>query len=349
MVIPELDLGKTVASYKKLVISTTVSGAIIQLDKIGVIDKFGDDVKAALPRAVSVHGITEEFKASFLSLISQGFLPEGYFGHFTHLDHVVLSEGFNVLIEMAKDAGYSDKLRRFGITLATSVRGGQQSQFLRAIYSKMESYVNERNTDFLEITRADKDVERYGMKSKISEKRALLYVLRQEDVGIAIPAGDSVEPGRHPKGATGDRINGLQQIKDTDLVDLYVTMERYRPTFFQPMAVIGTWRFFSSDSLLPTPEALAYFYQGRQLSIAWLFELDLNRAFSFLAISPDISIDIIFGMPIPPEEIVSNLGSNWRKDPQDVNLFLMTRQASLLPDYAKGYYRPFVQKELSKA
>jgi len=340
MVIREFDLGKTVVNLKKSALSLAVSGAVIPLDKSGVLDKFGDNIKAVLPGLVKVHGLTEGFKEKFLSLTSQGLLPEGYFGHFTHLDHVVSSEALNALLELAAGAGYSNNLRRFAVTLATSVPGGQQSSLIKALYSKMESYVNERNVDFVAITRADKDVERYNMTPKISEKRALISKLRQRNVGVAIPAGDSVEPGRHPKGASGNRINGLQKIEDSDLVDLYETMERYRPTYFQPMAISGTWLYFNSDRLLPTPEAVAAFYYSENLG-----GIDLAGIIDRLGIKHDVGIDITLGMPITQEDMARNLGLNWRKNSQEVNDFLMIQVAKMLPPYARGYYGQFVKDE----
>lgn len=314
------------------------TSSVQALQGVGVIDNLGEHIHANLPGRVAVSGITEAFKEKFLKLTAEGYVPEVYFGHFTHLDHIVLSEGLDDLVKLAASAGYKDKLQRFAITLATSVRGGQQSPFMKAVYPMMESYVKARSVDFIAITRADKDVTRYGMKPKISEKRPLIAALRQGNVGMAIPAGDSVEPGRHPKGKIGDNIKGLQEVTGSDLVDVYMTIERHRPAYFLPTAVSNTWLYFNSDRLLPTPEALAAFYCTTNLA-----GVDLAKVIDRLGIRHDIAINITFGMPITQEQIVSQLGSEWRKNPAELNSFLMIEQASLLPEHARGYYADLVR------
>lgn len=338
----ELDLDRVHKNLKKGMQKSVISAVVYPLNKLGLLDKFSDHVKDTLPRVTKIHGLTKEFKSRFVDLLAEGYLIEGYFGHFTHLDHPVLSEGLNTLVGLAKEAGYSDKLKRFALTLASSVRGGQQSPLMGAMYSKMKSYVDARNVDWIEITRADKDVDRYNMKPKVSERRELISRIRQRNFGIVIPAGDSVEPGRHSKGAIKDDIKGLQKIEGTDLMDLYTVMEKYGPTVFQPISVARTWLYFNSDNLTVTPEALSAVYYSRKL-----LGINLAEIINQQGIDHAIDIDITFGMPITPEDMVNNLGSNWRKDPEGVNLFLMTEQASLLPEYARGYYAPFVQNKLA--
>lgn len=338
----ELDFNPAVKAVREAIVSAVVPS----LNRAGVINRFGYDVKAMLPRVVKVEELSPGFKASFLNLTAEGFLPEIYFGHFTQLDHVVLSHGLNELIQLAASAGYAEKLRRIAMTLASTVPEGQQSPLMQVMYEMMEAYANGNNVDFVRVTR-EEDVQKYRKRPSINEKKPLIAMLRGRDIGLAIPAGGSIEPGRHDKGQKGDNIKGLQKITDKDLVTVYTTMERYGPAYYLPSAVVGTWRFFSADSLLPTLETFANFYHDRQVILAGIFGFNMAKFFGFLGIRHDIGIEIRFGMPITKEEVARNLGSEWRKHSMDVNLFLMTRQAMLLPDYAQGYYRRFVQENLA--
>lgn len=334
MALPEFDLSRPVKEIQKL----PVLAAVSFLDRIGVIGDFGNRVTEKLPSLVRIHGMTEAFKSRFLDLTSKGFLPEAFFGHFTHLDHIVMSEAGNELVNLAATAGYADKLHGFAVTLATSVKGGHQSHFMEIMYPTMQTYVNQRSVEFVEITR-DEDEKRYGLKRKVSEKKTLVSKLDEGGYGVMVPAGGSVQPGRHPHYGNVDAIYGLQEITDNDLLKLFVEMKRrfrhngYQP-YFLPMAVIGTWRYFSVDCYLPTLEAIAVFYYGGRFSSI----IDLS------GITREYRIDITYGMPITEDDMVQNLGSKWTKYPQVVNIFLMSKVAEMLPEYAQGFYRGYVQK-----
>lgn len=349
----ESDFGQRLKALRKQTIKSikrqAIALAVWPLEKTGVLDRFGDDAAAQLPRAVSVSGITDEFKSAFLSLIADSWRMEGVFGHFTHFDHIVLSHGCEALVQLAAQEGYANRLNRIAITLASTVGGGQQSAFMRVMYPKTVSYADERSTTFFAVTRKE-DVETYKLKPSVNEKRPLIALLKKGETGIILPAGGSVEPGRHFKDKTGRHIKGLQRVTDTDLISMNKAMEKYGKVFYLPIAVINTWKFFDSDWLLPTLQCLAFFYYDRHINIGNRFVIDFAKVFDRFGISPDIRIDIKFGMPITPVILEENLGSDWRSKPQEVNDYIMTEIARLHSDpYARGYYGQSVQEELVTA
>lgn len=302
--------------------------------RVGAIDWFAKGVLKRLPNLVRVQGLTPEFISRFQDLTGRNMVPLGVAGHFSHLDHVVVSDLCYKLISLAGNAGLGDNLHGFVETLAKSNPDGRQSKFIQGVYSRMEVYAKDNYLKFIPITRA-KDAERYGMPQGISDKRPLIAALRQKGVGALISPGGSIQPGRHPKGASRDSINGLQEIKDTDVLDMFYLMERLgkrigQEPYFLPIAIDGTYRLYSSDSLLPTPEGVISFYRipSRILGL-----------FGFKR----MMVTITPGMPLTAEDMVNRLGVDWRNHPKEAIDFLMIEVARKLPPNARGYYGKFVQ------
>lgn len=304
--------------------------------KYGLVDLFVDDVYKRLPKIIRIPEFSPEFTAKFLDLTKHSMVPEIVVGHFSHLDHIVVSDFCRKLMSLSESAGLKGNLTGFVETLASSVLGGQQSKFLEAAYSKMVAYAKERGLEFVPVTR-DADVERYNMSKTLSELRPLVSRLRQKGMGALIPPGGSVQPGRHPKGASGDQIYGLQEITDTSILDLYDIMKssgkRSDPPqqpYFLPLAINRTYRVLSSDSLLPTPEGAISLY-------------DLpSRILSYFGFQR-MMIYITPGMPLTEEDMQNNLGSTWRDHPKESVDFIMAQVAKELPPNARGYYGSFVQ------
>lgn len=313
------------ASAKKKLVKTALSG----LGRNGYLNWFCNQVDMRLPGLISIEGITPEFTSRFIELTRQRFVPELYIGHFSHLDPVVASKLCQRLTGMAAESGLGENLKGFVVTLARSVPEGQQSDFMRMMYRKMEAFVNQRGVEFVPVTRRQ-DVERYNLSQGYSEKRPLVAKLRQRGIGALILSGGSVQPGRHPKGASRDQIYGLQEVKGTELLEVFNVMERLgrridQKTYFLPAAVSGTYRLFSSDSLLPTPEGLISLYDR----LSRLLEL-----FGFQR----MSIVIKPGMPLTNEDMVGHLGSNWRNNPREATFFLMQQAAQLNLPHERGFY-----------
>lgn len=328
--------------------------SVVALGTVGVLDVFANAVSDRLPRLVRVEGITPEFTNKFLNLTREHMVPEGVMGHFTHLDHVVVSHLCQNLLDLAEQNGLRDNLNRFAITLALSVRNGKQSAFMQRMYPKMEAYVNARGLDFITFTR-EKDVKVFGMvKGKSSELRGLANRLNQPGAGIIVPAGGSVQPGRHPEGAKEDEVFGLQRIdvtKDKDDIDpskgngilkIFDKMQlRYRTLgqrpYILPISINRTWRVFCSDSLLPTPEGLISLSNRAS-------ELLIPRGFERM------EIIIVVGDPIREEDFVSKLGTDWKKHPQEATDLIMIEVArNLRRAEARGYYGQFIKEESAAA
>lgn len=301
--------------------------------RIGVLDMFANSVAYRLPRVVEVQGLTPQFTDRFLDLTRQGMVPEIVVGHFSHLDHVVISHFCQSLLDLATSQGLGNNLNGFVETLALSVPQGQQSKFMQRMYSKMEEYANARGVEFIPITR-NVDMERYGMPKVVSEARPLVTKLRQKGVGLLVSPGGSVQPGRHPKGASRDQIFGLQEIKDESILSSFDLMERSGKRFdqqpyFLPVAVNRTYKVFNPDNLLPTPEGLISLYD----KLSWFFSLVGFKR---------IEITITPANPQTTEDLKSRFGSEWRKYPKEVTDFLMTEVARNLSPNARGYYGKFI-------
>lgn len=300
-----------------------------KLVEVGIFDRFAEEVHKKLPRLIRIQDLTPEFTARFIGLTSQGFVPLIFGGHFDHIDPVVESHFCQYLIDLAEEANLGKNLKGFVATLARSVPGGQQSHFMQVMYPHMEAYAKERKVEFIPITR-EQDVEMFGMKLGLSEKRPLISKLRQKGMGGLILPGGSVQPGRHPKGASGDQIFGLQEIKGYELLTLFDFMERSgrhfrQQPYFLPIGVSRTYRLFSSDSKLPTPEGLISLYD--RLSY-WLGIFGFKR----------IYVDIRVGMPITGEDMKNNLGSDWMNNPQESTFFLMKNAAQFNLPHERGFY-----------
>lgn len=323
----EVIIGKV----KKKAVNAALNAAI----KVGAMDWFIGEVYSRLPRLIRIKEFSPEFTNKFLDLTRDNQVPEIVEGHFDHLDHIVGSHFCTKLIDLSKQAGQGKELNGFMETLATSVVGGQQSIFLARAFPKMAGYAKIRGLTLVPVTRTV-DVERYDMNKSMGELRTLVESTRQEKVGVIVPAGGSVEPGRHPKGCSGDNINGLQEIKDNYILTTYRAMEisgkcldpHQRP-YILGLAINRSYRILSSDSLLPTPEGMISLYD--RLS-------DTLALFGFERMIVDISPT----MPIAEEDLVNNLGSNWRRNTPEVNQFVMIQIAKELPENARGYYGKFV-------
>ena len=303
--------------------------SINKLVEIGVFDRFAEQVHQRLPGQVRIQGETAEFTSRFINLTAQGFVPLIFGGHFNHLDPVVESHFCQHLVDLAEEVGLGENLKGFVATLARSVSEGQQSDFMQVMYPHMEAYANKRKVEFFPITR-EKDTEMYGMKLGINEKRPLVSRLRQKGMGGLILPGGSVQPGRHPKGASGDQIFGLQEVESTELPELFDFMERsgrliHQQPYFLPIGVSRTYRLFSSDSKLPTPEGLISLYDGIS---------QLSGIFGFKR----MYVDIRPGMPLTEEDMTDNLGSDWMSNPKETTFFLMKQAAQLNLPHERGFY-----------
>lgn len=339
-------VGEKIQYLKEEVSKVAIDGLFNGLEAIGAVDKFGDLVNERVPGLINVQWIIPGSKEKFIKLTEEGFIPLGFAGHFVWYDAVLASEACSKLQLLAQNQGLGDNLRGFALTLARSVVEGQQSRFMRAIYPKMEEFANARNVEFIPITR--KKDGKYGMVTglNLEEKRPLVTMFRQRGIGGMIFPGGSVEPGRHPKDGTWDEINGLQEITDSDLWDVFEIMESLgqrhtgQTPYFLPMGINRSYRLQSPESKLPTPEGVASLFDG--LSGV------LQKRVGFRRVIADINI----GMPQPLNHIGEALGNGWegrvrnRKNSEEwekaileLNAYLMRQAAALIEDpKARGFY-----------
>jgi hypothetical protein len=308
---------------------------LIVLKRTDFFRKLGDLVEGNLPGIVEVERFSPELRTRIVELTSQGMVPEAVVGHFNHLDPVVAPHACMRLVRLAEENGLGANLNRFVVTVAKSVPGGQQSSLLKEMYTPMAKYAKARGVDFFPITR-DKDAKFFGMPKDKEEIDSLMSMLREKGRGMIILAGGSVQPGRHPKGKSGDNIFGLQKIENRDIISAYVAMLRAgrdldQQPYFLPIAIDKTYRMISSDSLMPTPEGL--------ISLSDSLSGFLG-CFGFKR----VHITIRVGMPLTQDYFVSRLGPRWRHRPQEVNDILIREIAVLLPPNARGEYSDVKEK-----
>ncbi len=336
-----------VEKSKKTVTRIAIDTLFTTLEKTGVMAWFGNLINARVPQIIDIQWQNPEAEQKFIKLTAEGGIPEGFAGHFVWYDAVLASQACSTLQDSAQRHGLGDNLLGFGLTLAKSVKEGQQSRFMKAIYPEMEKFAADRNVEFIPITRVV-DADRYGMARGLNfeEKKALVAKFRQKGMGGMIFPGGSVQPGRRPKGGTRDQINGLQEITDADLWNVFELMEREgqsrtgQKPYFLPMGIEGGYRLQSAQSKLPTPEALVSLF-GR------LSEF-LGEKIGFKRIRARVKI----GMPITLKDVTDELGVDWevrirnRNDDEgwqraalELNRYLMMRSANLLEDpQARGFY-----------
>lgn len=297
--------------------------------RTGLLNILGGQINKRLPKIVRITDEITEVTPRILELAKAGSVPEIVVGHFSHLDPVVGSELCQRLVKLAADAGIGENMTGFAVTIASSVPNGRQSKLMEAMYGTVEEYVNTRNVELFPITRI-KDQRVYGMGKGYNELRPLIHKLRQKGVGAMIFPGGTVQAGRHPQGASGNEIFGLQKVEGNDLLEVYGLMERSgrhigQVPYFLPIGVDKTYLLFSSDKLRPTVAGIASLYPG------------FSRLLSFGSFE-QIVVDIRVGMPLTADDMKSSLGADWKKNSQDTNDFLMKKVAELLPPHARGYY-----------
>ncbi len=299
-----------------------------QLNRLGILDFFGQQLKNRLSGMVKL-STTPEFEERTAALIKEGHVPIVASAHFTHLDPGPYSHLTQQMIEQARLVGYADNLHRFVAPIALSVPLGRQGIFLERMYRPIREYSAERGLELKSVTRAA-DEQRYdGMKRTKSELGNFLEELEAGGTGVLVLMGGSVQPGRH-KGAGRDNIFGLQRIKDGHLAATIRVMLAKgrgagREAFVIPAGIDGVWRGLNSDKLRPTKRG-----------VASLFIPIFRPLFgTYMHVRAD--------NPITMEDLASNLGKEWRRNPDTVNDFVMTRVALLVPPYARGDYSDLAQ------
>jgi hypothetical protein len=306
-----------------------LKGVLNLLDKSGALEKIGNSVKRNLPGIVSISEFSPLLTARLSDLTTQGMVPLVVIGHFNHLDPIVASNLCQTLINKAQREGVGENLQGFVATIAKSVPAGHQSRLMEKMYPKANTYAAERGVELFPVTR-EKDKKYNMVKDHHTEIFSLARKIRRKGIGVVILPGGTVQAGRHPEGATKDQINGLQEVTDSDLVDMFNIMEKLgrsfgqRP-FYLPVGINRTYRMFSADSLWPTPEGI--------ISLSGKLSKAL-KLFGFERIIVGINV----GMPITEEDMAEKLGNDWKKDPSIVNQFLMKQVAGLLPPHARGFY-----------
>ena len=222
----------------------------------GAIDKFGSFVKERFPRFVTVKQPSPQFRDQFLTQLEAGGLPIGIGFHFSHVEGLIATEACVPLLEMARQAGLEDRLPRFMIPVAASMRAGHQGIFLKHIYPHMSAYSEDRGLDYVEVVR-EKDESKFGMKW--TRKLLVNYINHLKSPrGIVLLPEASVDAGRHVGWWFNDNIKGVRKLHNDSILRICIDSEKFsnRKPFFFFIIYQGAYHLYSPDSKLPTPEGL---------------------------------------------------------------------------------------------
>jgi hypothetical protein len=297
----------------------------------GLAEMFVAPATKNFPRVINIEGVTEDFIDVFTDQLREDMAPILDSDHVSHLDGWVLPFFCNLLTNISRDRGVGRKLRGWTLPVAASLEYGQQGILQQLLYQASKPYINELGVHSFPVTRK-KDEDKYKMVPKKTEAIPFLRGLEQ-NFGIALLAGGSVEPGRS-NGEGG--VKGLQPIVDDDLRNLYKLVTHrsrrnpYNGAFFQPVAVWGKEKLFSPDTLFLTKEGFVSLYLREATQEDWNFEPE--------------QINVRAGMPMTQDYMASVLGSNWPNDSQGINTVVVNGIARLLPPEYQGVYRAGILK-----
>lgn len=261
-------------------------------------------------------------------LLAQGWIPVGYANHEGHQDGlaaVVIGEHFKTLAQMppADACGF----KGFAVPMAISMASGGQSAELTRIYDFLKEVGQKKGAVAVPITRR-KDETQYGMSKKgnVSEVRPFVEKLHQ-GYGIWVFPEGSIQGGRHPNGASIEQIYGMQEVRNTSLMDYFHLADRIATkigarAFLAPVGLHGSYRIMEcpeggKPKLTP---------QGKVSLFIGMFGLAL------------VQIQANLLMPYTVADIQAALGENWMEDLQSFNQFAMKKIVPGIPAIAAGVY-----------
>lgn len=273
--------------------------------------------------------ITPEVTMRTGELIREGGVPIAYGNHQGLADALALAK----IAEYVKNISLQipgHPVKGLAVIFAASFSSGHQGEELRRSYELLIGGGRSKGAEPVPVTREKDKV--YGMSRDhiISE---MLHLSRKlsEGYGIGILPEGSVQGGRPKVGAKSiEEINGIIEINNTNLTDLFNLIDRRlrrkgRFPYFQPFGLHGSFKIMQSPEVeSPKPK---YTTEGIQALI-----------FAAFGISTGLKIEARSLMPYTEKNIVSDLGSRWREDPQTFNRYAMKRILPGIPLQAWGIY-----------
>lgn len=273
--------------------------------------------------------VTEQAENRAGELIADGEVPIVYANHQSHADGIALVVLAEYLRNLASEIPNGYPLRGLGLILASSMVSGDQSVQLTQIFDLLKSSAKKMGAELIPVTR-NKDVIQYGMSRihSFAETRLIIEKLK-EGYGIGFLPEGTVEPGRHREGDSREKIKGMQEVANNNLIDIFrlakkvVRRSREAKPFYQPFALHGSFRIL---------ECL----EGGKPKLTPLGKLSLIMA--ALGLPCPLKIQATLLKPFTEEEIVADLGANWIDDSPTFNRYAMERIAPFVPPVARGVY-----------
>lgn len=264
--------------------------------------------------------IEPEVKEEYSELMAKGGRPIIYGNHQSHADGWSLGLTVQRLRDLAQEVGVD--FPGVVLPLARSMFTGHQGKAVQVLNDLSRPILEKRGLRTLPYTR-NKDVEKYGLKKKHSEVLAIARVIR-DGYGVGYLPEASVKGGRHRNFlgfVFGGEIYGVIDIDDKDgFLGFYDLIKRFGQvegeTFFLPVAMEGSYRFFGADVTVPT----------------W----ELIRA---LFIDPPNPIQATVERPITRMRLIQELGEDCFLNGSLLSDFLMKQVIRKLPPQSRGIYR----------
>lgn len=273
--------------------------------------------------------VTRPVEVRIRELIAAGGVPILYANHQSHADGMALAVISGYLRKLASRNPNDYQLRGLVIPIAASMASGDQSQELKETYDSLKGGAFRKGFEGFPITRR-KDQQQFGMSRAkiITELRPFINRL-EKGYGIAILPEGTVQGGRHREGEDIEQIYGMQEVQEDSLIDFFQLIKRVlgegRKPFYMPVSLHGGFRILQSPQEVDKPKPTLT-RKGRISIYLGVIGLSLLK----------IRTNLL--RPFTEDEIVADLGSNWRKNGPIFNRYAMTKIAPFLPPVARGVY-----------
>lgn len=271
--------------------------------------------------------VPDGFEDRFRQLIVGG-VPVVYANHQSHADGIAMAVVSEYLRNLAAKTPGSYPLRGFAVPIAASMASGDQSIELKQSFDILKGTARSKGVEPISVTRK-KDAILYGMSRQALGKEALPFRDRLlKGFGIGSFPEASVQGGRHPEGAGIDEIYGMQEVVESDLIDIIQLANRVlgregvRP-FFIPLGLHGSYRFMDcpeGGKSKPTLEGWATLIKG------------------MVGLPVGMKMQARLAMPFTGEQLVQGVGEDWMENVLASNRHFMEQVAPAIPPVARGAY-----------
>lgn len=272
--------------------------------------------------------VSPQVNNHFLKLIAEGGVPVLYFNHEGHADGIAISVISAYYRDLAATQPQVEpSLKGFAIPIAKSMATGDQSQELKQSYDLLKEAAHLKGLEEVPATRIKDGIYGIDRKEILAEMWPFVRRIRQ-GYGIALLPEGSVQGGRHPQGTSREEIYGMQEVKNNNLIGFFdlinkVVGPKGKKPFYFPGGLHGSFRIMEAPE-----DGKPFLTPLGKLSLA----VGASIGVSLLRIQANML------MPYSEDEIIRDLGENWKEDPIAFNRYAMRKVSLGIPRIARGVY-----------